>query len=207
MGLAGQSRATWAPVLHGDHGYSLKSVNGNASYYYSLPRIATTATLTLGDRAYEVVGDLWMDHEWGTNQLEADQQGWDWFALDFDDGASLMLFQIRRTDGSVDPISSGTWIAADGTATHIPPGSFTLTPSEPWRSAASGAQYPMTWRIQVPAYGLDCQSRARLESCELVTTDTTGITYWEGPVTIEGTRPGHGYLEMTGYAENVGSRF
>ena len=102
------------PVIHGDRGISQKgNADGNASHYYSLTRMPTRGTLSLGGQTYAVEGESWMDHEFGTSFLEKEQTGWDWFSLQFDDGSDLMLFQLRRSDGSLDPHSSGTWIGGE----------------------------------------------------------------------------------------------
>ena len=103
------------PVLQGDRGYSRKGPEpGNASYYFSLTRLATEGTVTVDGKPFTVDGLSWMDHEWSTSALGAEQVGWDWFSIQLDDNAELMVFQLRRADGSVDAFSSGTLIAADG---------------------------------------------------------------------------------------------
>ncbi len=100
-------------MAHGRDGYSRKGREiGNASAYYSLPRLVTRGTIAIDGHRYEVTGSSWMDHEFGSSVLEADQVGWDWFGLQFDDGRELMLYQMRRRDGSRDPFSSGTLIEA-----------------------------------------------------------------------------------------------
>jgi predicted secreted hydrolase len=146
-----------------------------------------------------------MDHEFGTSFLEREQQGWDWFSIQLDDGTDLMLFQLRRTDGSHDQHSSGTLLDALGAAAPIQVGDFTLEPGASWRSPASGASYPIKWRLSIPKQGLDLTVRAAIENQELRTDESTGVTYWEGSIEVEGTHQGRavrgrGYLEMTGYA-------
>jgi predicted secreted hydrolase len=146
-----------------------------------------------------------MDHEFGTSFLETEQVGWDWFSIQLDDGRELMIFEIRRADGSIDPRSSGTFIAPDGRATHIPFGEFTLTPVERWRSERSGASYPVRWSVAVPAYELYLTVAAAFNDQELSATQSTGVTYWEGSIEVRGRAgagevTGRGYLEMTGYA-------
>jgi predicted secreted hydrolase len=193
-------------VLHGDNGISQKGVaDGNASNYYSLSRLQTAGRLTIGGEAFEVTGLSWMDHEFGTSFLEAEQTGWDWFSIQLEDGRDLMLFQIRRSDGSIDRHSSGTLIDADGHAVHITRDELKLTPGDAWRSRGSGATYPTAWSIELPRYGLNLNVRAAFNDQELRTTESTGVTYWEGSVVIEGSSAdrlvrGRGYLEMTGYA-------
>jgi predicted secreted hydrolase len=137
--------------------------------------------------------------------------GWDWFSIQLDDGRELMLFEIRRRDGQIDPRSSGTLIDSDGRAAHIRFGEFALAPSDVWRSPTSNAAYPTTWAIDLPRYQLKLTTRAAFADQELQTTESTGVTYWEGSINVEGTADGkpvagRGYLEMTGYAgQNMGA--
>jgi predicted secreted hydrolase len=192
-------------VIHGQNGISQKGPSeGNASHYYSLTRLQTTGRLIVGGQEFEVEGLSWMDHEFGTSFLEEEQVGWDWFSIQLDDGRDLMLFEIRRRDGTIDPRSSATMIEADGSASHIPFGELSLTSSETWRSSESSATYPLAWMIDLPGYGMRLNVKAAFDAQELRTTDSTGVTYWEGSVTVDGVAgdkrvQGRGYLEMTGY--------
>jgi predicted secreted hydrolase len=194
-------------VLHGDRGYSRKgTAPGNASFYYSLTRLPTRGTVTIDGRRMDVTGQSWMDHEFGTTFLEKEQVGWDWFSVQLDDGRDLMVFQLRRRDGSIDPRSSGTLVEPDGSYRHIPLDSgFALEPGRVWTSSASGGRYPVEWRVRLPRESIDLSVRAVLDDQELRTGQSTGISYWEGAIDVEGTRAGRpisgrGYLEMTGYA-------
>ncbi len=167
--------------------------------------MATTGTVVVGGRALAVTGLSWMDHEFSTSFLEQGQQGWDWFAIQLDDGRELMVYQIRRSDGTTDPFSSGTLVAADGTARHLPQSALVLTPGERWTSKASGGAYPIAWTVCVPQEGLELNVRASMVNQELNTTASSGIAYWEGSIQVDGRSGGHpvrgrGYLEMTGYA-------
>ena len=193
------------PVLHGVGGFSQKGAEvGNASHYYSLTRLPTTGRLTVGGETFEVRGLSWMDHEFGTSFLEPAQAGWDWFSIQLDDGTDLMVYVMRRIDGSRDPRSSGTIVSRAG-VTHLRADDFRLTPGRRWTSPASGAAYPVAWRIAVPPYGLELDVAAAVDAQELETGRSTGVTYWEGTIDVRGTRggvpvTGSGYLEMTGYA-------
>jgi predicted secreted hydrolase len=190
------------PVLQGDHGLSRKGAEpGNASYYYSLTRLPAAGTVRVGGERFAVNGDAWMDREWSTSSLAADQVGWDWFALQLADGSDLMLYRLRRSDGAADPASSGTAIALDGTSRPLGLADFQVESRGVWRSSRSGARYPESWRIRVPGEGLDLDVRPLLVDQEL----DVSIRYWEGAVEISGTRRGaavrgHGYVELTGYA-------
>jgi predicted secreted hydrolase len=171
-----------------------------------LSRLATAGTVTIDGRTYAVNGLSWMDHEFGSGDLDETQVGWDWFGLQLDNGTELMLYRLRRADGSIDPASSGTLIHADGRATFLPAADITVEPLERWRSAASGATYPSRWRIAVPPAGLTLEVVPELADQELRTTRSTQVTYWEGAVRVSGRlgdKPvaGEGYAELTGYAE------
>jgi len=194
-------------VIHGIDGISQKGPStGNASHYYSLCRLDTSGQIVVGGESFEVTGLSWMDHEFGTSFLDDEQIGWDWFSIQLEDGRDLMLFEIRRKDGSVDPRSSGTLIESDGAPIHLGHEEFSLLPLQKWQSSASGATYPIGWAVEVPRFGLHLDVTAAVEDQELRTPESTGVTYWEGSVTTEGRFGdkkvrGRGYLEMTGYAD------
>jgi len=193
-------------VLQGQSGYSPKSeAAGNASYYYSYPRLGVRGDLRVGDTTQAVTGTAWLDREWGTSALAADQVGWDWFALQLDDGRDVMLYRIRGADGATDPASAGLVVAADGDTWALSPADFQLTPRRRWRSSR-GVAYPVTWRVQVPSADIDAVVAARVDD-QLMNLD---LRYWEGAVTVRpsrsGTSPrGVGYLEMTGYRRSAGA--
>ncbi len=192
-------------ALQGDQGLSQKgAAEGNASYYYSMPRMPTSGTVSVGNKSYEVIGESWMDHEFSTSFLERGQRGWDWLSLQLDDGSELMLYQMRRSDGSADPYSSGMHLGQDGTKTELSSEDFLLTPSKTWRSAETGAKYPLHWEVEVQPLGLKLNVTPAFQSQEMTTEATTGIAYWEGSISVDGAinnQPveGKGYLELTGY--------
>jgi predicted secreted hydrolase len=199
-------------VIHGENGISQKGPSaGNASHYYSLTRLETVGRLTVGGETLAVTGLSWMDHEFGTSFLEEEETGWDWFSIQLDDGRELMLFEIRRRDGQIDPRSSGTLIDRDGRATAVRFGEFTLASGDVWRSPASHAEYPTAWALDMPRWQMKLEARAAFADQELRTTESTGVTYWEGSINVTGTADGkavsgRGYLEMTGYAgQNMGT--
>lgn len=176
-------------VLHGQGGYSVKSAAGQASHYYSQPFFRIDGTLTLPDGPVAVTGSAWLDREWSSQPLAADQTGWDWFSLSFATGDKLMGFVLRGTTS----FTAATWIAADGTATPYPDGAFRATP-QAWHRTA-GRDVPVDWRVELPDKGVDVTVRALNPDAWMATS----VPYWEGPVTITGTHTGTGYLEMTGY--------
>jgi len=192
-------------VGHGANGFSQKGAAvGNASHYYSLTRMPARGTVTIDGERFDVEGFGWMDHEFGSSFLEPGQVGWDWFSIQLDDGTDVMLYGMRRDDGSRDPHSSGTLVDAWGRPTRLGSRDFTLSPGETWRSVASGASYPVAWRVEVPGQRLVLDVRTPLPAQELRTERSTRVTYWEGAIEVTGTRAGRpvrgrGYLEMTGY--------
>ncbi len=194
------------PVIHGKDGVSQKAEGaGRASHYYSFTRLKTTGQITSGGEMYPVTGLSWFDHEWATNQLGADQAGWDWFSVQFDDDTEFMLFQLRLKKGGRDPYSGGTWIDADGREESIDNADFHLTPVRWWQAPNSEARYPVEWKLEIPGRNFAATVRAATENQEL---NLDPIRYWEGAIRVSGQRDGKpisgkGYLEMTGYASKV----
>jgi predicted secreted hydrolase len=185
------------PALQGDRGLSRKSDEpGNASYYYSLSRMPAAGTVRVGDERFQVTGLSWMDREWSTSALGRDQVGWDWFALQLSDGRDLMLYQLRRKDGSADPASSGTLIGPKGETRHLELADFQLQVLDRWQSPRSGARYPAGWKLRIPSEQVDLTIEPLLADQEL----DVSFRYWEGAVRIDGSSLGNGYVEMTGYA-------
>ena len=195
-----------APVLHGDRGLSRKgSQAGNATYYYSITRLETRGSIVLDGKKIPARGLSWMDHEFGTSFLEEGQQGWDWASIQLDDGSDLMLYQLRRENGRRDPRSRGTLRDSSGVNFELHSDNFELQPGRIWRSQASGAAYPVEWKIRAPGRRLDLAVRAVVDDQELLTSQSAGIVYWEGAIEVSGKHDGkavkgRGYLEMTGYA-------
>jgi predicted secreted hydrolase len=194
------------PVLHGENGLSQKGEGkGHASYYYSLTRVKTEGELVIHGKAEKVAGLSWMDHEFGSNQLRKDQVGWDWFSMQLDNKTEIMLYLMRRKDGSVDPYSSGTFVDAKGRTTHLALNDYRVKVLDHWKSPKSGADYPMKWKVLIPSESLELDIMPAFADQELITARSTRVTYWEGTVGIRGTAEGkpvsgEGYVEMTGYA-------
>ena len=190
------------PVLNGDGGLSRKSSSiDSASYYYSITHMQTAGTVTIADRDYTVSGLSWLDREWSTSALAADQVGWDWFALQLADGTDLMLYNIRKTDGTADENSSGTVTFADGRYSGLRQREFEIVVTDTWQSPQGGT-YPSRWTVRVADLDLELDVVPVIDDQELFTT----VRYWEGAVDVAGTRAGssvsgRGYVELTGYAD------
>jgi predicted secreted hydrolase len=174
----------------GEGGYSVKSATGQASRYYSQPFYSVSGEIRIGAKSIRVSGQAWLDREWSSQPLAETQTGWDWFSLHLETGEKLMGFRLRD---SGEGYTSGTWIAPDGAPSPLQPGDFQATPLR-WVEVA-GRRMPVEWRVRLPSRGLDIRTRPLNAEAWMALT----VPYWEGPIRFEGTHPGRGYLEMTGY--------
>ncbi len=187
-------------VLQGEHGLSRKnSTPGNASYYYSIPRLTTHGTVTIDEVTHTVDGESWLDREWSTSALGVDQVGWDWFSLQLSNGYDLMFYQLRRKDGATDPFSSGTLIDPDGQTESLRGNDISIEVLKTWQSHRGG-RYPSRWRLRIPSRDMDMVIRPIQADQEL----DVSVRYWEGAVDFTGQQDGveitgHGYVELTGY--------
>jgi predicted secreted hydrolase len=201
------------PVLHGEAGYSSKAAGKDvASHYYSITRLATAGTVTLNGESLPVTGTSWLDREFGSSQMAPEHVGWDWFALQLDDGTDIMLYLMRGTDGRPDAASSGTLVDPQGKAQHLSLADFAIEATGTWTSPHSKAVYPAGWSIAVPKAGLRLTLTPALADQELRTGGAARLIYWEGQVQITGSREeqpvtGKGYVELTGSAGSMGGRF
>lgn len=185
-------------VLQGDRGLSRKGAD-QASYYYSVPRLAASGTLQLAGRTRQVAGAGWLDREWSTSVLSPRQQGWDWFGLQLDGDEELMVFQLRRDDGSRDPFDQGLWVGPDGSTRSLGREDFRLRPLRYWRDER-GVSWPVVWQLDLRLP--DGVRRYRIETELDDQRMDTLLTYWEGLVRVldaQGRPAGKGYMELTGY--------
>ena len=190
-------------VLQGEDGYSIKGGKpGNASYYYSITRMVTVGSITVGGEKYSVSGNSWFDREWSTSQLARDQVGWDWFSLQLDDNREIMFFSLRRDDGSSDIYSAGTIVDNDGTSRKLALNDVNIEVIRHWQSPHSDIKYPAAWKISIPSESLELQVTSAVQDQELNLT----VRYWEGAVKVSGKYQnnnrivaGKGYVELAGY--------
>lgn len=178
-------------VLQGDQGFSQKSEQGQASYYYSQPFFQASGTLDIDGKSYQVSGPAWLDREWSSQPLTANQTGWDWFSLHLDNGEQVMLYRMRQKHG--EPYLTGTWIDAQGQTQQLHANEISLTPQD--TANVAGRKMPVRWTIKIPAKHLDITLDALNRNAWM----DLRIPYWEGPVRLSGSHGGQGYLEMTGY--------
>ena len=195
------------PVMHGRAGYSLKgSTADRASCYYSFTRLDTKGKLSIGEKVYEVKGSAWMDHEYSTALLSPELRGWDWLSLQLSDQTEIMAFVLRKKKGGIGAASSATIVDSRGQSSHIGRSDFKLTVMDTWKSPYSKAVYPAGWRLQVYPGKIDLNIHPNLADQEMRTLNSTGEIYWEGSVSVTGTKAGKpvtgkGYVELTGYAK------
>lgn len=189
-------------VLHNGNGIITYGTAG-FSYYYSRPLMRVSGTLTDHGAPIAVTGQAWMDHQWG-NFVSLTGSGWDWYSIQLSNNTEYMLYVIR--DSEKRPISVfGTAVAPDGSATEIPAAGIQTQALSTWTSPVTHGVYPSGWNVTIPSQGLSLTLTPQLHDQELVTTQSTGVAYWEGAVSIQGRQrnqavSGEGYVELTGYA-------
>ncbi len=196
-----------SPAIHGHGGISKKAACAScASHYYSYTRLKTTGTLVFHGERFAIDGLSWMDHEFGSGELQRNQAGWDWFSLQLDDDRDVMLYRLRQKDGSVTPQSSGSLVAPDGSVRYIPLDGFSVKATGSWTSPHTRGVYPSGWQVTIPAGDLHLVLTPTLLDQELPDT-STGVSYWEGAVDVKdaasGKIVGVGYVELTGYAGQI----
>ena len=202
VGVALTLRPAKPRVLQGDRGLSQKGPGvGNASYYYSYTRLDTEGQILLDGDTLSVTGESWMDREWSTSALGPDQEGWDWFSLQLNDGRDLMYYQLRRTDGSSSRFSEGVIVGPDGATQPLSRSDVSVEVLDTWTSPDGTHTYPVEWTLRVPEQDIDLRITPYFPAQEL----DVSVRYWEGAVRVEGSATGRGYVEMTGYGDSPGS--
>jgi predicted secreted hydrolase len=201
MSLALRLTSSKPPVAQGDRGLDAKGPEpGNASYYYSFPRLAASGSIEVDGVTTEVTGSAWIDREWGTSALSSGVVGWDWFALQLSDGSDLMYYRLRDASGAASPFSGGSIVNADGESRRLAAGDVRLTPVDYWSSERTGVRYPVAWRLEIPQEQATLEIAPYLEGQEV----DLSVRYWEGAVRVVGSKgtsrlTGQGYLELAGY--------
>jgi len=188
------------PIINGVNGVSQKGPEvGQASHYYSMPRLATSGTLQLGNQQYKVTGESWLDREFSSKGLDKNQTGWDWFAIQLDDGRNLMLYQIRQKDNTIDSHSAGTLSEGNTKSIHLMQKDFRIKALDWWTSPHTKARYPAKWKVEIPQYHLSLEITPTVADQEMRPRHESAI-YWEGSCNVAGTIAGKAYVEMTGYS-------
>ena len=167
--------------------------------------------LAIAGTEIPVRGTAWMDHEFSSAPLEPDVTGWDWFSLQLSDHTELMVYLLRKQDGTYSAASSGTLVDASGRASSLNRDDLMLQTLDHWTSPRTGAVYPSGWRLAIQPIALELDITPGLRDQEMETPGTTNITYWEGSVSVSGSSRGQavsgtGYVELTGYAGAMAGR-
>nr|MBA3440949.1 carotenoid 1,2-hydratase [Pyrinomonadaceae bacterium] len=191
------------PVLNGEGGVSFKDHN-EASRYFAFTRMEAEGDITWHGETEHFTGAAWMDREFGTWTTTDNQKGWDWFSLQLDTGAEVMVYHIRDDAGRPSSFSSGAFVDSEGTRTHLAREDFSLDVTGYWRSPHTDVTYPINWRLQVPRFRVDVTITPVMKDQELDTRGTTMIVYWEGACTVRGHHGeretgGRAYVELVGY--------
>jgi predicted secreted hydrolase len=191
-----------APIAaHGERGFDVKGPEpGNASFYYSFPKLTARGSVELDGIKSDVAGTAWMDREWSTSALSAGVLGWAWFGIQLSDGRELMFYRLRQADGTANRYSGGSLIERDGTVTRLGADDVESEPLAYWTSQRTRVTYPLAWKILLPKQGLALSVQPYLEDQEIDQT----VRYWEGAVRVDGRAAaaqidGQGYLELAGY--------
>jgi len=198
-------------ILHGDNGFSVKGNDPDqASYYYSFTRLKAEGALVFNGARFEVTGNMWMDHEFGSSILNKDQIGWDWFSLQFDNGTELMAFYLRRTDGTHEK-PFATFVDQSGKPNYLSGSSLNIKARGSWVSPRTKAKYPNEWIIEIPEKKLRVAVFPAVKDQELSNMKSTQTSYWEGAVVAKGIVDGNpvqgtGYVELTGYSKSMGGQ-
>ncbi len=194
-------------VFHGTNGVSKKgSDEGNASHYFSYTRMKTEGRVFINGKSYQVHGLSWMDHEFSSNQLNSELAGWDWFSFQLNEGSEVMLYQLRKKDGSIDAFSSGSLIDSKNKSKHLQLKDFTVTVKDYWSSKKTSIRYPAAWLVTLPEENTRLTVTPDMKDQELSGLRSISGSYWEGSVTVKGTHQGQpvegkGFVELVGYGK------
>jgi predicted secreted hydrolase len=192
-------------VPQGVGGYSLKGEQSfSSSCYYSFTRLKASGKIEINGKKENVTGQAWMDHEYSSAPLETGTAGWDWFSLQFDNNTELMIYLMRLENGGYSPASGGTFVDASANTTSLKADDFKIQIRKTWKSAETKAVYPLEWDIDVIPLSMKLHISANMAAQEMLSPQSTGVTYWEGSITVKGTSGndpvnGKGYMELTGY--------
>ncbi len=198
-------KSTKPAALNGHEGVGVSFKDaGEASRYFSFTRMEAAGDITWHGVTEHFTGSAWMDREFGTWRTTENQKGWDWFSIQLETGAEVMVYHLRNSAGEPSPFSSGTYVDAAGQQTHLAHEDFMLEATEHWQSPHTRATYPSGWRLRVPRFGIDVTVQPVMKDQELDTRGTTMIVYWEGVCIVRGHHgaqetAGRAYVELVGY--------
>ncbi|MBL6735114.1 MAG: ABC transporter [Shewanellaceae bacterium] len=179
-------------VLHGENGYSQKTPEGQASYYYSYPLLKAKGQLTWRNKTYQVKGMAWFDREWSGGLLNPKYRGWDWFSIQKENNqGALMIFCMRNMEQQY-KFCRGTDIKADGTSTSLKNSAIDLHPLK--TVSIEGRDYPIKWDLVI-----NHTTEIEIDAVNQNSLNNLFLPYWEGRIEAKGSFQGQGYVELTGY--------
>jgi predicted secreted hydrolase len=167
---------------------------------YMLSRMAISGTVQSGEHRHRVAGRGWLNRSWGKMAPPGGQVALNRYQVQLDDGRELLIFQLRRKDGSAPPLSSGFLIETDGRVSPISRNDVRLEPDAYWSNPA-GTRYPVGWTIKLPNLETELHLSPLVENQEAVRS----VRSWAGSVSVSGAGPrgealaGQGFMELTGY--------
>ncbi len=191
------------PTLHNGNGL-ITFGPGGFSYYYSRTRMSLAGTLIDHNQSLRVTGEAWMDHQWG-NFLALGAGGWDWFSIQLNNFTEMMIYRIRDATNNTTSTYIG-YIGPHADNHLLPASALHITVLNHWTSPVTRITYPSGWQLAINSSQLQASLTLtpELKDQELVVYASTGNTYWEGAVSIQGQSAGvavqgEGYVELTGY--------
>lgn len=172
------------------------------SYYYSRPRMPTTGKIKIDGKQFNVVGDSWYDHQWG--DFRANVLSWEWFALQLDTGADVMIFVLRDYNGR--EVYIGGTYTIDNKTTKIAKSDLKMAALGYWESPVTGTSYPVSWKIEIPGKDVSLMLLPIKRDSEFDARKSSYNAYWEGPVAISGSHSGKGFLEVSRANAEIATR-
>ena len=200
------------PLINfGERGLSRKGRDpSSVSLYWTYSRIKINGTWFDGQQSHALEGLAWMDHEISSSQLGRDLAGWDWTAIQLDDGREVKAYRLRTNDGASDPWSAIYWIDPDGSHRSVYADQFEWQPLAHWTSPETGVCYPnsVLITVQEPVTLERQQYRLvpRMLQQEFI-GNAADNPYWEGACWVYNEADvciGKAYLELAGYGGDMG---
>jgi predicted secreted hydrolase len=136
------------PSLY-NNGTGLFPFLGGTSYYYSLPNLRTTGTLTLDGKVQQVTGTSWLDRQWG-NWDSTKIRKWTWMALQLGNGQAINLWDLFDATGET---HWATVLSPDGSERVVSVEPLALDATNFQTSPATGQRYAGKWTVKIPSLG------------------------------------------------------
>ncbi len=186
------------PAMYGN-GTGLFPFLAGSSYYYSLPDLQTSGTLTLNGKTSTVTGKSWLDRQWG-NWDWTQLSKWTWMGVQLDNGESINLWDLFDKQGEE---RWATVLHRDGSESVVSLTPLAADASDFQTSPTTGQRYAGKWIVQIPGLKITLTVTARptLQEIQAQLATTPGIN--EAASTVAGIYQGK---PITGkaYVEQLG---